>query len=206
MKKRHLEMALQSIPKHLNPKAELEQYTTPASIAADLLWNVNSLGDIEGLKVADLACGTGVFAIGAALLGAGEVVGIDIDPSSVEIARQEASKRGLDKTVSFISGDIREFQEKADTVIQNPPFGAQKTHRKAADRIFITKSLEVAPVVYSFHLRETEEFVKDYFKKKGGSVTHRFYYNFPIPHIYDFHQEEVVEVEIVVLRLINSEF
>lgn len=54
-------MALQSIPPHIKPKVELEQYTTPAKIAADLLWNAHALGDIEGLKVVDLACGTGIL-------------------------------------------------------------------------------------------------------------------------------------------------
>ena len=201
IKKRHLEMALQSIPPHLKPKVELEQYTTPAKIAADLLWNANALGDIEALKVVDLACGTGIFAIGAALLQAVEVVGVDVDTDAVEIARQEASKKGLEEIIRFISADIRDFHEEADTVIQNPPFGAQKAHRKEADRIFMNKSIEIAPVVYSFHLQETEDFVREFFQSKGGYVSHTFYYNFPIPKIYDFHQKEQFEVEIVVLRV-----
>lgn len=200
-KKRHLEMALQSIPPHIKPKVELEQYTTPAKIAADLLWNAHALGDIECLKVVDLACGTGIFAIGAALLQASEVVGVDVDIDAVEIAQKEASKRGLEEVIEFIYADIRDFHQEADTVIQNPPFGAQKAHRKEADRIFMRKSLEIAPVIYSFHLQETENFVKKFFHSEGGSVSHTFHYNFPIPKIYDFHQKEQFEVEIVVLRV-----
>ncbi|NYB26348.1 MAG: methyltransferase [Methanobacteriaceae archaeon] len=200
-KKKQLEIALQSVETFKNPKVDLEQYQTPAKIAADLLWNANALGDIEGLKVADLACGTGIFSIGAALLGAFEVVGVDLDPEAVEIARWEASHRGLDEVVRFETLDVSEFNEEADTVIQNPPFGAQKAHRKEADRIFMDKSLEVAPVVYSFHILETEEFVKDYFQKLGGEVTNIFRYSFPLPKIYDFHQKEEVEVDVVVLRV-----
>ena len=45
-KKKHLEMAIQKVPKHPNPKVDLEQYFTPATIAADLLWNAYSLEDI----------------------------------------------------------------------------------------------------------------------------------------------------------------
>ncbi len=200
-KKKQLEIALQSVETFKNPKVDLEQYQTPAKIAADLLWNANALGDIEGLKVADLACGTGIFSIGAALLGASEVVGVDLDPEAVEIARWEASHRGLDEVVRFETLDVSEFNEEADTVIQNPPFGAQKAHRKEADRIFMDKSLEVAPVVYSFHILETEEFVKDYFQKLGGEVTNIFRYSFPLPKIYDFHQKEEVEVDVVVLKV-----
>lgn len=200
-KKRHLEMALQTIRTFKDPKVDMEQYQTPAEIAADLLWNAHALGDIEGMKVADLACGTGIFSIGSALLNAREVVGLDADPGAVDIAREEASTRGLDKVCRFITADVREFQEKADTVIQNPPFGAQKAHRKEADRLFITRSLEIAPVVYSFHLRETEDFVIKYFQLRGGEVTNSFYYEFPLFNIYHFHQKEKLEVEVVVLRV-----
>ena len=69
-KKKQLEMAIQSIPPHPNPKVELEQYSTPAIIAADLLWNAYSLGDIENSEIIDLGCGTGILSIGSLLLGA----------------------------------------------------------------------------------------------------------------------------------------
>ena len=36
-RKKHLEMKLQSIPNHPKPKVGLEQYTTPATIASDLV-------------------------------------------------------------------------------------------------------------------------------------------------------------------------
>ena len=44
-KKKHLEMAIQNVPSHPNPKVDLEQYSTPAVIASDLLWNAYSLDD-----------------------------------------------------------------------------------------------------------------------------------------------------------------
>ncbi len=53
-KKRQLEMALQDIPPHQSPKIDLEQYSTPSTIAADVLWNAYSIGDINDLKVVDL--------------------------------------------------------------------------------------------------------------------------------------------------------
>ncbi len=200
-KKIQLEMAIQSIPPNPTPKVDLEQYNTPARIAADVLWNAFTLGDIEGLKVVDLGTGTGIFAIGAALLGALEVVGVDLDPQAVKIARVEASKRGLEDLTRFISVDVKNFYEKTDTVIQNPPFGAQKAHHKEADRLFMSKSLEIASVVYSFHILQTEDFVKRYYQSLGGLVTHKFYYSFPIPHVYNFHQKEEVCVDIIVLRI-----
>lgn len=200
-KQRQLEMALQSVETFRNPKVELEQYQTPAKIAADLLWNALAMGDIEGLKVADLACGTGIFSIGSALLGAGEVVGVDVDQEALDTACRDAAKMGLADITRFVKADINDFQEDADTVFQNPPFGAQKAHRKEADRQFIVKSLEVAPVVYSFHIRETHEFVSNLFEKLGGRVTQTFRYRFPLPKIYDFHQKDEILVDVVVLRV-----
>jgi putative methylase len=200
-KKRHLEIALEGIPPHPNPRVDLEQYSTPPKIAADLLWNATALGDIEGLKVADLGCGTGILAIGAALLGAKEVVGVDQDQKSIDVANYEALKEGLKNITRFTVADVDQFQEKADTVLENPPFGAQKAHRKEADRIFMTQALKIAPVVYSFHHRDTEEFVANFFKSRGGYVTHKFYYGFPLPRQYSFHKEELREVEVVVVRV-----
>ncbi len=200
-KKRHLEMILQSIPYYKSPKVHLEQYITPAHIAADVLWNAYSLGDIEGKKVIDLGCGTGVFTIGVALLDAREVIGLDIDPDAIEIAENHAIKNGVMDIIKFFREDVEDFDDKGNTVIQNPPFGAQKAGTKNADRIFMKKALESAPVVYSFHIKETEEFVEKYFCSLGGSVTHKFYYSFSIPKIYDFHEKERINVDVVVFRI-----
>lgn len=37
---KNLEMLLENISPHPNPKVELEQYSTPANIAADLMWKM----------------------------------------------------------------------------------------------------------------------------------------------------------------------
>ena len=200
-KKRHLEMVLQGIPPHRSPKIDLEQYSTPSIIAADVLWNAHSKGDVEGMKIVDLGCGTGIFAIGSALLGASEAVGVDIDGDAVSVAETQAVKIGVEDKTRFLTCDIQDFKESADTVIQNPPFGAQKANRKDADRLFMVKALEIAPVVYSFHIHETEDFVTNFFKKEGANISHVYHYSFPIPRIYAFHTKEKVDVNVVLLRV-----
>jgi putative methylase len=224
-KKRHLEMILQSIPGHINPKVELEQYSTPSIIAADILWTAYALGDIENKNVADLGCGTGIFAIGAAILGAKNVCAIDIDVEALQIARETSLEKGLGDNVKFVEWDIRNSigecnNEKCneedisdifhisdtvkfeiDTVIQNPPFGSQSRSEKGSDRIFMEKSMKMASVIYSFHMAETEEFVENYFSKLGGKVTHKFFYHFPLPKIYHFHKKESKDIEVIVVRV-----
>lgn len=196
-KKKHLEMAIQKVPKHPNPKVDLEQYSTPATIAADLLWNAYSLGDIADKKVMDLGCGTGIFAIASKLLGAASAIGVDIDKDSIDLASSYCGD------VNFICSDICDLENDfdVDIIFQNPPFGSQKNAKKGADLKFISKAIELSPkVLYSFHMASTEEFLISYFEKNDLEITHIFRYNFPIPKIYEFHTRESANVEVIVIR------
>lgn len=196
-KKKHLEMAIQKVPKHPNPKVDMEQYSTPATIAADLLWNAYSLGDIADKKVMDLGCGTGIFAIASKLLGAASAIGVDIDKDSIDLASSYCGD------VDFICSDICDLENDfdVDTIFQNPPFGSQKNAKKGADLKFISKAIELSPkVLYSFHMASTEEFLISYFEKNDLEITHIFRYNFPIPKIYEFHTRESANVEVIVIR------
>ncbi|KZX10719.1 METTL5 family protein [Methanobrevibacter filiformis] len=220
-KKKHLEIAIQSIPPHPKPKVELEQYSTPASIAADVLWNAFNLGDIGGKKIADLGCGTGMFAISSLLLGAKKAVGVDIDEYSIEIAKKTANIMGIsnyhfltedvnvlleimDNVFSYLNNNLNEncsYFNNVDTVIQNPPFGSQLKSKKNLDRPFMELASLIAEVTYSFHMKSSENFVINYFNDLGGEITHKFYYKFPIPNIYKFHEMESKNIDVVLLRV-----
>lgn len=196
-KKKHLEMLIQNIPKHPKPKVDLEQYSTPATIAADLLWNAYSLGDVVNKNIMDLGCGTGIFAISSKLLGAHSAIGVDIDKDSIDLASDYCSD------VKFICSDICDLSNDFDvnTIFQNPPFGSQKNAKKGQDLKFINKAIDLSfDVLYSFHMASTEEFLVDYFNKKDLKITHIFRYNFPIPKIYKFHTKESSNVEVIVIR------
>ena len=201
-RKKHLEMRLQSIPNHPKPKVGLEQYTTPSVIASDLMWNAYSLGDIDGLNTVDLGCGTGIFAIASALMGANMSVGVDVDADSISLSLQLKDKLGLDN-LDFINSDITDFNPgfEVDTVFQNPPFGSQKNAEKGQDLKFVEKAIEIgACVLYSFHMASTEEFLIKYYADSNLKITHIFRYRFPIPKIYDFHTREKQDVDVIVIR------
>jgi putative methylase len=205
-RKKHLEMKLQSIPTHPKPKVGLEQYTTPSVIAADLVWNAFTLGDIEEKSIVDLGCGTGVFAIASALMGANSSVGIDIDEDSIELACRVRDKLNVDY-VNFIVSDICQFNESLDvnTVFQNPPFGSQRNAESGQDLKFIKKAIELDfDVLYSFHMASTEEFLIDYYHDHNLEITHIFRYKFPIPKIYDFHTKEKQDVDVIVIRALKK--
>lgn len=46
--------------------------------------------EVEGKRVADVGCGSGILSIGACLLGAASVDAVDIEPASVEVTRENA--------------------------------------------------------------------------------------------------------------------
>ena len=222
-------MILERIPKHPNPKVGLEQYSTPATIAADLIWNAYGLGDINDMNILDLGCGTGIFAIASSLMGASYSLGVDIDEESVDLAKITKNdifqEYDIDNAnANFIVGDINSFNSisdllnesshekmdnnamslnRFDTLIQNPPFGSQEKGKRHADRRFMEFAVSSADVIYSFHMKNTEEFVIDFYRELGADVTHKLVYKFPIPKIYDFHKDESRDVKVVVLRIEN---
>lgn len=49
----------------------------------------------DGCTMLDYGCGSGILAIAAARLGAGQVAGVDIDPQAVEAARANAERNGV---------------------------------------------------------------------------------------------------------------
>lgn len=63
---------------------------------------INDLGLKPGMKVLDVACGTGNLSLPAARLGA-TVTGVDIAPNLLEQAREKAAAEGLD--IKFDEGD-----------------------------------------------------------------------------------------------------
>lgn len=199
MRRRELEMILQSLSPISSPRPDLEQYSTPAVIAADLLFDALARGDLEGRKVLDLGCGTGPLGIGAALLGAEQVIGFDKDPSALEQARMNAGKAGVE--VDFRQAEIVDVEEQANTVIMNPPFGAQ---RKGADRPFLTAAMRCAPVIYSLHMSSTEDFVQRYVRKSGFTATPLKRYKFGIPYMFEFHSKAKKEVDVTLFYILKT--
>ncbi len=196
MKKKQLEIKLEDIPSHPTPKAELEQYSTPPVIAADILFTALLNGDIDNKKVIDLGCGTGIFSLGSALLGASEVIGVDTDEEAVLTAINVRDGWGLKDIVEFEVEDVEKYQGSSDTVIMNPPFGAQK---RGADIPFLNKAVEIAPTIYSLHNAKTVDFIYKFFLNNEYSVVGEKRYMCVINNIYPFHKKEKKEIEVVLL-------
>lgn len=59
-----------------------------------------------GERVIDVGTGSGILAIGAALLGAKEVTAIDIDPMAVKVARENIEHNGLQDRITALEGNL----------------------------------------------------------------------------------------------------
>ena len=199
MKKRKLEMLLEKVRGFERPDVSREQYATPATVAAELLYFAFMNGDLEG-SVVDLGCGTGVLAIGASLLGrdAGvtqKIIGIDSDISALVTAKDNA--RSLGASVEWICCDIRDVCGHFDTVVMNPPFGAQE---KGNDRPFLDKALQSGCVIYSIHNAGSQSFIESYIRGRG-IVTDVVRLKFPIRHTFKFHKKEIAYIDVELYRI-----
>lgn len=208
VRKLDLEFALSKIEPHPSPKAELEQYTITPEVAAEILYlAAYTYGDIIGKTIADLGCGTGRLAIGSALLGAKEVVGVDIDRTATRTALKNAEKLGVKARTCWITADIKTVRGKFNTVLQNPPFGVQ---RRKADRKFLENALKIGQHVYSLHKSSREKprttkkrkkrrygllpsfhssFLKSLIRKNGGQIKAIYTMPITIQHIFNFHRK-----------------
>lgn len=75
-----------------------------------------------GDRVLDVGTGSGVLATAAALLGAGGVDGVDIEPVAVRSARENANRNGVGAVVHIEQGSVGDgepFQGEYDVVVAN---------------------------------------------------------------------------------------
>ena len=196
MKKRDLEIRLQNLAPFKEPKVELEQYPTHSSIATDILFEAYANGDIAGKDVVDLGCGTGIFAIGASLLGASSVKAYDLDDGALAIAKDNADALGCD--IDFIQADISEVEGKFDTALMNPPFGSQRKH---ADQPFLRTAMRVADVVYSIHMACTLDYLNKETQMFSKEIVGHRIYKYDIPHTFTFHTKTKKSVDIVAINI-----
>lgn len=74
----------------------------------------------EGARLLDVGCGSGILSIGGALLGFGDVLGVEIDPDAVKVAKENVRSNGFDGAIRVIEGDLTEGVDfTADMVVAN---------------------------------------------------------------------------------------
>ena len=74
----------------------------------------------QGKDILDVGTGSGILAICADLLGGRNILGIDIDPIAVEVAKENGAFNHCGSNVRFMEGDLTKGTDfKADIVVAN---------------------------------------------------------------------------------------
>lgn len=78
-------------------------------------------GSLDGLRVIDAGCGSGILAISALKLGFAPVAGFDNDPEAVAVSRENATLNGVTGQVEFFVGNLITGLQgrQADVVLAN---------------------------------------------------------------------------------------
>jgi len=202
--KSELEIALEKVEGFREPKIRYEQYRLPTTVVAEVLWYIGLRHkDLEGRVVADLGCGTGMFTVGAAMMRADYVVGVDIDLQAVGEARRCAKRFGADEVADFVLGNVEHLGLKADVVVQNPPFGVRV---READRAFLRAALDVAPTLYSVHKGgdDVRRFIVGFVRDCGGKVDELLPLKIKLPPTYQFHKKRFHIFDVDLYRIVRE--
>ncbi|GJM16177.1 MAG: hypothetical protein DHS20C13_15040 [Thermodesulfobacteriota bacterium] len=70
-------------------------------------------------SVLDIGCGSGVLSIASAALGAGDIVGVDIDYTITREADSNKDINGFSSQINIILGSIEDISGKFDLVVAN---------------------------------------------------------------------------------------
>lgn len=73
------------------------------------------MGDLRGMSVLDFGCGTGEITTQIALLGADRVMGFDLSPELLRVARRRAELDGVSDKVDLFVGDGEDVRLPQDT-------------------------------------------------------------------------------------------
>ena len=76
-------------------------------------------GALDGARVLDVGCGSGILAIAAAKLGAASVLGVDTDPIAIEATLANADRNGLAGHVAARAGSLPSGEAPYDVVLAN---------------------------------------------------------------------------------------
>ena len=74
----------------------------------------------DNTKMLDIGCGSGILSIAGALLGSKQVIGVDIDNTSVKVSRENSKINNMTDRTKFLSGNLCEkITGKFDVICAN---------------------------------------------------------------------------------------
>ena len=177
-----MEMRLQNLRMADARSNYLEQYPTDPRTAANILNLAYLDGNIESKTVADLGSGNGIFGFGALMYGAARSYCVEVDSNLIPVLRENTN--GLNAEVMNI--DVRDFSQRVNTTIMNPPFGSVRKH---ADRPFMEKAVELSDFVYAIHNSKSREYAESFYNA-NGEIFGIFDARILVPRLFSHHTKD----------------
>ncbi|KAI6219895.1 MTS domain-containing protein [Aphelenchoides besseyi] len=210
MKQKHLIWRLESLRQFENPKLHLEQYPTSAELTAEILRAVEAESGIEGCRIGDFGCGPGILMIGAALLGAKQCVGYELDEEVTAICRENIVEAEVEDQCEVITRDILapdafEKEEPFDLVLMNPPFGTK--NNEGTDLRFVRTALETIKPdgsVYSLHKTSTRSGIQRRAQTWESVATVVAELRWELPRTYKHQRKETLDIAVDLIRFRKS--
>ena len=85
-----------------------------------MAWSESRTGDNSRFTMIDIGCGSGILGIAAAKLGVSHILGVDLDPAAIGIARQNSALNDVGENFELSTGSIAEIKAGAFS-IRNAP-------------------------------------------------------------------------------------
>jgi predicted RNA methylase len=86
----------------------LEQYPTSPQLTASVILAALQRDDLgPGRSALDLGCGTGMLALGCALVDCDSVIGVDCDEAALQLAIENVDDMEMDDKISFILAKLK---------------------------------------------------------------------------------------------------
>jgi rRNA N6-adenosine-methyltransferase METTL5 len=153
-----------------------------------------------------------MLTIGSAVLGAGNVLGIDIDFDALTICQSNISNFEDLDNIDLLRNDCvhmlddllmngnSKFIAQFDTVLMNPPFG---TKQIGIDMKFLKlATLLTNNVIYSLQKSSTREYIRNFSKSLGFEMTVVYQLKYNIPKVEkndrNFRKQSAPEIDIQV--------
>lgn len=121
------------------------------------------------------------------------LMGSDIDPQVIKIARHHAKKAGVDDCIHFQTASFEDFQSsrKYVCIITNPPYGERLSDRKEVEKLYRLMGRKLLPQdTWSFYILTSHPDFERLFGKRAskrrklynGGIECQFYqYYGPLP-------------------------
>lgn len=135
------QLRVEQLRKYSTPPPEGEQLSVIYEgktflVAPNIFWPgedskalVRNFDVQPGETVLDIGAGSGVLSVFAALKGAAQVVGLEINRDAVEVARRNVDVHGLGNIIDIRYSDMFEALcegEQFDVIVSNPPMTCRK--------------------------------------------------------------------------------